>query len=227
MGVVMAITGEVAMTYHRTFAVAAVALLAGLGLAPAQQAPQSEKTTQPTGQQAPPSGDTRAVLPATGQEQQPAPDGDLQQDQSQVDRSLKTKSSQAGKQEAGSPVPTHPKENATTGVAPSDIDPQTMSSLKSARNAELDKLPLMAMPMPLNEAERRRIYESVSETKPADASNAVEPSHVLPRDVPLHELPQKVTAEIPYLRTLHYAKFENKVLLVQAPNRIVVGVIEK
>jgi hypothetical protein len=221
------------MTYRATSGIAAIALLAGLGIAVAQQAPQSEKTTQPTGQQAPPSGDTRAVLPATGPEQRKAPDGDLQQDQSQVDRALQTKSGQAGKQEAGSPVPALPGSGATVGATvgaapPSDQkDPQTMSSLDSERNAWLDKIPTMALPMPLNDAEKQRIYASVSETAPTQASLAVEPAHVLSNDVALHELPKKIAQEIPSVRTLHYAKFENKVLLVQAPNRIVVGVIEK
>ena len=214
------------MTRSLTLA-AAITLIAAGAMAqqpPEPTQPQNVAPTQPA--QAAPSNEGRA----------PAAD-DMQQQTDRAERAMQSKSGEGGKEEPGSHVPTtKPSEAGTENTAaaqnpqaqdPVMQNPQTTPSKYSERNAALDKLPIMARPVPLTDAQRRRIYTSVSETKPEPASEAVEPAHTLSADVALHPLPKKITEEIPALGNLHYAKFANKVLLVRAPNRIVIDVIEK
>jgi hypothetical protein len=198
------------MTPRLTLGAVAVTLLAGLGVAAAQQ-PHQAPAEQPA----------RAAQPST-EGRAPPGDGQMQQQHNQAQEAVHSKSGQAGKEEPGSHIPT-----AKPTGEPAPKDTQTTPAKFSARNAALDKIPIMALPLPLNDEQKRRIYDSVSEAQPSPDSDSVEPAHVLPSSVVLRELPKGITEEIPAVRTLHYARFANKVLLVRAPNRIVVGVIEK
>lgn len=230
-----------------TLGAAAVALLAGIGGVHAQQPQQPGESAQqppPAAQQSPisekrsPAGQLpNAETPSTAQPvtegRAPAGEQHLKKEELRHDRAMDTRSGQGGKEEPSSHAASEKPMStavfidgklAVPGAAP---DGPTVPAKFSERNAELDKAPTMARPLPLTEEEKKRIYESVAETRPAPASDAVQPAHVLPTSVALHELPNKITQEIPAVSELHYAKFENKLLLVRAPNRIVVGVIEK
>ena len=186
--------------------VPAIALLAALGTASAQPPPQQTPAV---------SAEKPSTAPPTVSQQQ------------QHEQMLNTRSGMGGKEEPSSHAPSSNAGTVGVATAPEKQDSQTTSSKYSERNAALDKLPIMAQPLPLNEAQKQLIYRSVSETRPAPDADAVEPAHALPSSVVLHPLPKKVVQEIPALGNLHYARFANKVLLVRAPNRIVVGVIEK
>jgi hypothetical protein len=203
---------------------AMLAVLAGLGFALAQQAPQSQP------------GQPSPQPPASSQEQQQTTGSGNPQSRSQTDRALQTESGRAGKQEGGSPVPAVPPGNKNDTAVLIDgklaapgapTDSQTVPSKYSARNAALDRVPIMTMPLPLSDDQKRLIYDSVSEAPASPEADAVAPTHVLPSSVVLRQLPAKISQEIPAVRKLHYARFANKVLLVEASNRIVVGVIEK
>jgi hypothetical protein len=228
-----------------TLGTATVALLAGIGIAHAQQPPAGDAQQPPAAaQQSPisekrpparqlPDGETKSTAPPVTEGRSAPGDSQLQKEDARHDRAMETRSGQGGKEEPSSYAPTEKPMStavfvhgklAVPGAAP---DGPTVPAKFSERNAALDKAPTMARPLPLTEEEKKRIYASVAQTAPAQASDAVQPAHVLPNDVALHELPKNITQEIPAVSELHYAKFENKVLLVRAPNRIVVGVIEK
>jgi hypothetical protein len=194
------------MTQRHVLGIAAIALLAGIGTAAAQQPVQQQ--TPAIDAQKP------STAPPTSSQQQ------------QHEQMLNTRSGMNAKEEPSAHAPSS-KSAGTVGTAPEARDTQTTPSKYSERNAALDKLPIMAQPLGLSEPEKRFIYDSVSETRPAPDADAVEAAHALPSNVVLHQFPKKVVDEIPAVRTLHYARFANKVLLVRAPNRIVVGVIEK
>ena len=210
------------MTRRFTPRIAAFGLIAGLFAGAATTVAQEPQQPLAQPQQPPGAGRsaTEGRAPPVGSEQQT----------NQAERALESKSGQGGKEEPGSHAPTQKPSQAAIDRPLSEIvpkSPQTEPSKFSQRNARLDKLPLMAQPLPYTAEQQRRIYESVSETKAAPASAAVEPAHVLPNSVEMHPMPKQLVEEIPGLGALHYAKFANKVLLVRAPNRIVVGVIEK
>jgi hypothetical protein len=228
-----------------TLGAAAVALLAGLGVAYAQQPPTDAAQQPPaSAQQGPvsekpsparqlPDAEKPSTAKPVTEGRGPPGEQHLQKEDARHDRAMETRSGQGGKEEPSSYAPSEKPMStavfvhgrlAVPGAAP---DGPTVPAKFSERNAARDKAPTMARPLPLTDEEKKRIYASVAETAPAQASDAVQPAHVLPNGVALHELPEKITQEIPAVSELRYAKFENKVLLVRAPNRIVVGVIEK
>jgi hypothetical protein len=220
-----------------TLSAAAVALLAGIGIAHAQQPPpaaqQGPVSEKPPPARQLPNAEKPSTAPPVTEGRGAPGEQHLQKEDARHDQAMETRSGQGGKEEPSSHAPSeNPMSTAVfvhgrlavPGAAP---DGPTVPAKFSERNAARDEVPTMARPLPLTEQEKTRIYDSVAETAPAQASDAVQPAHVLPNGVALHELPEKITQEIPAVSELRYAKFENKVLLVRAPNRIVVGVIEK
>jgi hypothetical protein len=209
--------------------VIALALVAGLGAAAAQSPPQSTiGAANPADQ--PPRAEQQSPDVTAGRPSTASPTSSLDQQSKQA---VQSKSGQGGKEEPSSHAPSEKPMNTAVlvdgrlAVPDAPADGQTVPAKFSERNAALDRLPTMAIPLPLSEAEQRRIYESVSETRPAPGNMAAKPADVLPQGIEMRELPNKITDEIPAVRDLKYAKIENKVLLVQPSNRIVVGEIER
>ena len=54
-----------------------------------------------------------------------------------------------------------------------------------------------------------------------------EPANTLPADVKLFDLPEKVSEQVPVLKGYKYVKLNNKIVIVSAPNRIVVDEIKR
>src|ERR1700751_4283282 len=131
---------------------------------------------------------------------------------------LTTGSSSASTNAAGSAAPTGPI-GATT---------QTMPAKFSQRNDVLDRVPPTAWPLPLNEEQRRQIFNSVmaDSSPPAAGAAALKPGSALSfeQTLDLHPLPGAV-ADIDGLHGLQYLKGKDKVLLARAPNGIVVDEI--
>jgi hypothetical protein len=105
---------------------------------------------------------------------------------------------------------------------------QTMPAKFSQRNDVLDRVPTTAWPLPLNEEQRRQIFNSVmaDSSPPAAGAAALKPGSSLSfeQTLDLHPLPG-VVAEIDGLHGLQYVKGKDKVLLVRPPNGIVVDEI--
>jgi len=128
----------------------------------------------------------------------------------------------------GASAPTPDTNTGTAPNGPIGATPQTMPSKYSPENDAADKRPIMAHPVPLSDAEKRQIYDSVAGNAEAVARSIdVSLASPLPSDVTLYELPKSLTEAMPAVRGFKYVKLENKVLLVDPPNRIVVGEIEK
>jgi hypothetical protein len=126
---------------------------------------------------------------------------------------LTTGSTSASTTAAGRAGPTGPI-GATT---------QTMPAKFSQRNEVLDRVPL-----PLNEEQRRQIFNSViaDSSPPAAGAAALKPGSSLSfeQTLDLHPLPGAV-ADMDGLHGLQYVKGKDKVLLVRPPNGIVVDEI--
>ena len=103
---------------------------------------------------------------------------------------------------------------------------QTMPAKFSDRNDTLDRVPIMAWPMRLNDQDRRRIYQAVmtDKSQPAAGADALAPASELSTEQALnqtHALPDSLQ-DIALLKRLTYLKTKNKVLLIEPSTRIVV-----
>jgi len=127
--------------------------------------------------------------------------------------------------------------NATTGSAPAGeqmkapigATGQTMPAKVSQRNDTLDRVPIMALPIPLSGQDRQRIYQAAMADKTARAADAdrLMPASELDAAQALHEtqaLPASVR-DIPGVRQLVYLKGKSKIFLVEPATRIVVAEI--
>jgi hypothetical protein len=105
---------------------------------------------------------------------------------------------------------------------------QTMPVKFSQRNDVLDRVPLTAWPLPLNEEQRRQIFNSVmaDSSPPAAGAAALKPGSSLSfeQTLDLHPMSGAV-ADMDGLHGLQYVKGKDKVLLVREPNGIVVDEI--
>jgi hypothetical protein len=175
---------------------ALVVLLGGGGLASAQDKVDDNKTQELKR--------TDPVPPATGQS---LPD-------------------QAGTQEPsakgqGSSSTTEAFVNGALAVPGAAADGETVPSKYSARNATLDKLPIVAFRLQyLTDAQKREIYEQLH----AGAGGlALSPAHAMvgaeiPTDIALRDVrptPEGLTAKFPELRGTGY--------LIEGPNALLVG----
>lgn len=105
---------------------------------------------------------------------------------------------------------------------------QTAPAKVSKRNDVLDRVPISAWPLLLDEGQRRQVYQAVmaDKTQPVAGADKLAPATFLSyeqtRDV--HALPAEI-AQLPGLSKLAYVKAKDKVLLVRPDTRIVVDQI--
>lgn len=127
------------------------------------------------------------------------------------------------------PNPAAPENNAfvngVLSVPGENPDGQTVPAKFSTRNDRLDHLPTMAFPVPLTDAQKQQIVETVSRLNVPVETISANPSEVLPDKVMPHELPPDLAANIPELAHWSYVRLPHKVLFVSAANMIVVGEI--
>lgn len=137
-------------------------------------------------------------------------------------------------QPAVAPPATDANANATTGsgspaaapAGPIGATGHTMPAKLSKRNDILDRLPIMALPQPLNDQDRKHIYQAVMADQAPAASDAdhLAPASYLNANQALnetHPLPASVSG-IGGVQSLGYVKTKNKVFLVEPATRIVV-----
>ena len=114
------------------------------------------------------------------------------------------------------------------GPGPIGATMGTMPEKFSHRNELLNRVPVSAWPLPLNQQQREQIYKAVmaENTQPPAGAAALRPGSFLTYEQTLNErpLPQSV-AGIDGLQGLEYVKGKDKVLLVRPPNGIVVDEI--
>ncbi|MGN6747784.1 MAG: hypothetical protein ACTHJS_04245 [Xanthobacteraceae bacterium] len=119
---------------------------------------------------------------------------------------------------------------ANAGAAAAPAGPigatiQTMPAKFSKRNDVLDHMPIAAWPLPLNEEQRRQMYQAVMDDKSPAAADAaaLKPAASLSaaQRHDMHPLPESLAA-IDGLQGLQYVKGKDKVLLVRPSTGIVV-----
>jgi hypothetical protein len=139
-------------------------------------------------------------------------------------------SAQGDTQPTGSEPPHgNPGPTRDTGAAgPIGASPQTMPAKSDDSVAARDRLPIMAHPLPLSDEQKHQIYAGVMDNSQIPtAPISAQPATILPDSVALSALPDGMEQQIPAVRGYKAVKTQDKVLLVQPSNRVVVGEISK
>jgi hypothetical protein len=130
--------------------------------------------------------------------------------------------------------PTSPGPGSTASAEPAPSGPigsfgETIPAKFSKRNDILDRVPIMAWPLPLTDQQRKQVYDAVmaDQSQPVAGADALKPASELSTDQALNgmrPLPDSVR-NIEGLGKLQYIKANNKVLLVEPSTRTVVDQI--
>ena len=183
----------------------ALALWAGIGFAVAQNNPPSDQKMQPSG---PPAA-----------EQKPVPSPRLP--------------TQPPGQEADNAKPTmlQPEHSATPDKIAEPVPGatrQTMPSAVSAANAAQDKLPILAMQLPLTDEQKQKIAASVGKAPAAPAGTMqVTVAQSLPNTgVTMQDFSADAKAAVPDVGRYKYVQLTNRILIVDPTFWTVVGEIK-
>jgi hypothetical protein len=136
------------------------------------------------------------------------------------------KSQQDGKEEPGSHASTAATDVFVDGklaVPGAPQDSQTVPSKVSERNARLDAIPIMALPLGLSDEQKRRVAESVARSNAPISQISAKPADILPVTTPVSEFSADVKADAPILGDIGFIRTKDKILLVRAPNMVVTG----
>ena len=106
---------------------------------------------------------------------------------------------------------------------------QTVPAKFSKRNDTLDRVPTMALPLPLTDEQRKQIYDAViaDNSQPVAGADALKPASELSPNQALNgmkPLPESVRG-IDGVSRLYYLRAKGKVLLIEPATRTVVGQI--
>jgi hypothetical protein len=174
-----------------------------------------------------------AVTPAQDAKQAPQQSGAgalaQPEQQRQADDAMHTAPGRAGTEEPGAHAPTKDEPvlaNGALNVAGAPKDSQTVPAKYSERNDTLDRLPTMAFPIALTDDQKRTILDGVDQDGTPVAQIDAAVTAELPLVVTLNDLPQ-AAAGLPAITGLKYVRLADRILLVQAANRVVVGAIGK
>jgi hypothetical protein len=119
------------------------------------------------------------------------------------------------------PTPGPALVNGKLNVVGAPADSQSVPAKFSERNDKIDHTPIMAMRLGLTDEQKRKVVESVkSANQPVQASNA-KPAEELAWTVKVHDL--GASASDAALKSLKYVRTKDRILLVDGPNRVVVG----
>jgi hypothetical protein len=83
--------------------------------------------------------------------------------------------------------------------------------------------------LPLSDEQRARIYDGVMRIPDAPVADVPPPelAHLLPQSVPLQDLPAGVAREVPQVEGHKFVKFDDRILVINPANRVVVAMIPR
>ncbi len=223
------------MRFSLVSATTLIALSAGLGATaipawaedqPAQQNAQPKpETSAPAG--AAQQGQDNRKHSSTNDQSGPSNAAPTASQDKQGDQATHSVSGRGGKEEPGSHAPSQDTAvfvNGKLNVPGAPADGQTVPSKFSERNNAIDHTPIMAMPLGLTDEQKKAIVASVKlADKPVQSTDA-KVAHTLPWQITVHDLGS--SANDPALAKLKYVRTQDRVLLIDPPNRIVVGEIK-
>ena len=151
-------------------------------------------------------------------------------DQQKGEQAVGSKSGQNGKEEPGSHGPSQDTKadpvfvNGALNVPGAPADSQTVPAKFSQHNDALDHTSIMAMAgLALTDEQKKTIAAGVKLANRPVQSTAAKPAEELPWTVTVHDL--GVSANDKALAGLGYVRTQDRILLVDAPNRVVIGEI--
>jgi hypothetical protein len=83
--------------------------------------------------------------------------------------------------------------------------------------------------LPLSDEQRARIFDSVMRIPDAPVADVPPPeiAQALPQSVPLQDLPAGVAREVPQVEGHKFVKFDDRILVINPANRVVVAMIPR
>ena len=209
------------------------AILIAFGLAAPLQAAEAPLPEQ---QSAAPKAETGASTTAPGPENRKTSDNNDQSGPSnaaatsdqnkQGDNATHSTTGRAGTEEPGSHAPSQDAAVFVDGklnVAGAPADSQTVPAKFSKRNDAIDKLPILGMSLGFSEEQKRAIADAVRKTNAPVTASTAKVSDELAINVAVQELP--ASASDPALAKLKFVRAQDRILLIEPANRIVIGEI--
>jgi hypothetical protein len=195
---------------------------------PAQQnaQPKPESSTAPAAERSE-SQQPNAKSSGTNDQAGPSNAAPTANQDKQGDQAVHSVSGRGGKEEPGSHAPTQDTAvfvNGKLNVPGAPADSQTVPAKFSERNSAIDHTPIMGMSLGLSDEQKKAVVAGVKlANKPVQSTDATV-AHELAWDITVHDLGP--SANDPMLAKLKYVRTQDRVLLIDAPNRIVVGEIK-
>ena len=93
----------------------------------------------------------------------------------------------------------------------------------------MDKLPTTAMQFPLTDEQKKLVAESVAAVPKTETNADLSNLHVamfLPIGTPIQEFSSELTQQFPPVSRYKYVKTDDRIVIVDPPNRTVVGEIK-
>jgi hypothetical protein len=210
-------------------ALIALSTLAGFAAraedAPQNAAPKAENA-QPTAP-AQGTGDENRKSSGTNDQSGPSNAAPTASQDSQGDKATHSTAGRAGAEEPGSHAPsqnTAALVNGALDVPGAPADSQTVPAKFSKRNDAIDHVPIMAMPaLAFSDEQKRSIVDAVRGANPPMQSTSAKPAEELPMNVTVQDWP--AAASDPAFAKLKYVRAQDRILLVEPNNRVVIGEI--
>ncbi|HET7679932.1 MAG TPA: hypothetical protein VFK79_07330 [Xanthobacteraceae bacterium] len=95
----------------------------------------------------------------------------------------------------------------------------------SAKNDKLDKTPIMAYPLALTDEQKRAIYQRLTQGAASASAITAKPSEQVPATLALQELPPEMAASMPSVADYKFLRLNDRILVVNPRESIVVGEI--
>jgi hypothetical protein len=165
---------------------------------------------------------------AQGQPPAPEPQQKVQQENWQHTPSGKVGKEEPSSHAATDAVVTAAFINGALAVPGAPTDTDTIPAKFSQRNADDDKLITLAYTFKtLSQEQRRAVYQALKNQQGSANANAAEIGTELPPLGELRAVPQEVSARVPQTSGYQYLVANNRVLLVSAATRVVVGIFSE
>ena len=212
-------------------ALIALSTLAGFA-ARAEDAQQSAAPKAETGQavapvQAAAAGDENRKTSGNNDQSGPSNAAPTGNQDAQGDKATHSTAGRAGAEEPGSHAPTQNDAvfvNGALNVPGAATDSQTVPAKFSKRNDAIDHLPVMAMQvMGFSNEQKRSIIDAVHGANPPVQSTSAKASEELPIGIAMQDWP--AAASDPAFAKMKYVRAQDRILLVEPTNRIVIGEI--
>jgi len=222
------------MRHSGVVALALSALLSSTSIPAQAQNQPAQQNAAPR----PETGQSAASPPAGGQENRktsgtndqsgPSSAAPTTSQNGQGDKATHSVSGRAGTEEPGSHAPSQDTAafvNGNWNVPGAPADSQTVPAKFSKRNDAIDRVPIMAMAvLSLTDEQKQAIAASVKAANSPVQTTTAKPAEELPWTITVHDL--GISANDPALARMKIVRAQDRILLIDAPNRIVIGEIK-